>query len=548
MVKRGLTRAYLWEERVPLLIILGFFFLSCFLVAPLRNVPIIDDWTYAWSVEHLLKTGRLAVLDWSAHYPIFQVLWSSPWALLFGFSFGVLRLSTVAVAALGCIAFYLTLRELDLSREYSLLGALLLATNPVFFPLSFSFMTDIPFLSMVNFAVLCYVAGVKREQPAWLWVGGIFAVAAFLSRQIGLFIPMALLPCVLSRKEGWRKWLKQVLPIAASFLVIVLLWLLIRKSLGQTSVMESKFIGLRYFFRVKPLDYLDFNFNMLLQIAFAIFPLLVAGVSFKPKWWPVALAVLVVVIAVVIRLYVGNIPSPLHDGGTWSFDELASGRGLIQGKLAVQGPAHRFGWPARILMLISLAVLFGSAGRWLFETRGRTSRAVKVMIASGLLQLIPINILWLYYDRYYVVLMPWLIYLGLKLTLRTGFSRVVAWSSVAVLAFVSISGTWDVLRFNGACLEAVDYLHSTGVPIAEIDAGYPLTGWLQYAHPENLPPGSDPAVDAPWVTSAKELPYVISNTPLPEHDIIKEISWRGSIWAVTNRVYILHKQGHSPGR
>src|SRR6185295_621998 len=98
------------------------FLLSCLLVAPLRNVPIIDDWTYAWSVENLLKTGRLVVLDWSAHYPIFQVLWSSPWALLFGCSFGVLRLTTVALAVVGCMALYLTWRELDFDRERSLLG------------------------------------------------------------------------------------------------------------------------------------------------------------------------------------------------------------------------------------------------------------------------------------------------------------------------------------------------------------------------------------------------------------------------------------------
>ena len=40
--------------------------------------PVIDDWTYAWSVEHLLATGRLQVLDWSIHYPLAQILWAAP--------------------------------------------------------------------------------------------------------------------------------------------------------------------------------------------------------------------------------------------------------------------------------------------------------------------------------------------------------------------------------------------------------------------------------------------------------------------------------------
>src|SRR5262245_31922451 len=99
--------AYFWEERFPLLIIFGFFAFSCLLVSPLRDVPIVDDWTYAWSVEQLLKTGRLAVLDWSAHYPIFQVLWGVLFSALFGFSFGILRLSTVLLAIFGCAALYL---------------------------------------------------------------------------------------------------------------------------------------------------------------------------------------------------------------------------------------------------------------------------------------------------------------------------------------------------------------------------------------------------------------------------------------------------------
>ena len=91
----------MWQERISLLAILGFFVLACLLTSPLRNVPINDDWTYAWSVEHLLQTGRLAVLNWSAHYPILQALWGGLFSFVFGFSFGVLRLSTVLMAVCG---------------------------------------------------------------------------------------------------------------------------------------------------------------------------------------------------------------------------------------------------------------------------------------------------------------------------------------------------------------------------------------------------------------------------------------------------------------
>src|SRR3954466_2477347 len=83
------------------------FAVSWFLVGGGANVPVIDDWVYAWSVEDLLKTGRLHVLPISAIYPIAQVLWGTLFARLFGFSFAVLRLSTVTASIAGCFAIYL---------------------------------------------------------------------------------------------------------------------------------------------------------------------------------------------------------------------------------------------------------------------------------------------------------------------------------------------------------------------------------------------------------------------------------------------------------
>src|SRR3712207_7580105 len=45
-----------------------------------------DDWTYAWSVEYFLRTDELRMLEWSAHYPLAQILWGALFSRLFGFS------------------------------------------------------------------------------------------------------------------------------------------------------------------------------------------------------------------------------------------------------------------------------------------------------------------------------------------------------------------------------------------------------------------------------------------------------------------------------
>src|ERR1044072_3704921 len=125
------------------------------------DVPLHDDWTYAWSVEHFLKTGELQVLDWSIHYPFAQILWGALFCLPFGFSFSALRVSTVVLAWLGALALYGTLRELGRARSESLIATLILIASPVFFVLSFSFMTDVPFVSVSNIAFFFIVRGLS---------------------------------------------------------------------------------------------------------------------------------------------------------------------------------------------------------------------------------------------------------------------------------------------------------------------------------------------------------------------------------------------------
>src|SRR5262245_2343204 len=141
----------------------GVFAVGWALVAPWSDVPVVDDYAYAWSVEHLLRTGRIVINDRSSIYPIVQIVWGALFARVFGFSFGALRLSTVLVSIAGCWAIYLTLRELAFDVTVSLLGAVTVALYPTWFVLSFTFMTDVPFVSLSAIALYFYVSGVRRD-------------------------------------------------------------------------------------------------------------------------------------------------------------------------------------------------------------------------------------------------------------------------------------------------------------------------------------------------------------------------------------------------
>src|SRR5262245_29602065 len=227
-----------WERRdlLAFAIIAAPFVIGWLLVSPWQNVPVIDDWVYAWSVEHLIKTRQLRVVDWSAIYPVTQILWGALFARILGFSFGALRLSTVVAAVAGCWALYLTFRELAIPFSSSVLGALSVALHPVYFALAFSFMTDVPFVSAASIALFFYVSALQRQSVRRLWWGSAAAVAAFLIRPIVIVIPLAALSGAVwtSRRAAASvfAWRRSSGPIVTGIVVMILLWVAIPYALG----------------------------------------------------------------------------------------------------------------------------------------------------------------------------------------------------------------------------------------------------------------------------------------------------------------------------
>ena len=97
------------------------------------------------------------------------------------------------LAWIGALALYGTLRELGRTRSESLIATVVLVANPVFFVLSFSFMTDVPFLSFANIAFFFIARGLSRRSSLEICVGCIFAAFALFIRQIAIAIPASLL-------------------------------------------------------------------------------------------------------------------------------------------------------------------------------------------------------------------------------------------------------------------------------------------------------------------------------------------------------------------
>ena len=367
-------------------------------------MPVVDDWAYAWSVEHLLQTGHLLVLVRSSCYPIVQILWGALFARVAGFSFGALRLSTVVLAIVGCWAIYLTLRELAVSVRVSLLAAWTIALSPVFFVLAFTYMTDVPFLSLSSIGLFFYVSGFRRDRPARLWWGTFFLVLAFLIRQIGVLLPLAAFAAVDRRAFSWQAVRRYWLPPAVGCAAIAVLWFALPIVFGRLAVIDDRVDNLRWLMSIGLLGYASWNIDILWTVAFPLAPLLLCQFT-RPRR---ALAILGVSVAVLaaMKVLAIEIPTPLRDGQTWSLQSLLLSTNLIGGQLP---PAPWWVHVAPVLkvlgtifvvsLLAGLAALLRGAVDW---------QPTRVLLAAGVLQLAIINVAWLYYDRYYLVLAPML--------------------------------------------------------------------------------------------------------------------------------------------
>ena len=154
-------------------------------VNPLRETEVDDDFAYALTVRHLLDTGQYRLNDWLTANMPFQAYWGALFARLGGYSHSNLRLSTLVLWAFALVAFYFLCREHGLDRQQAGLLVLGLFSSPLAFKMSFSFMTDVPYLSCLIIALCLYTRGLRMRRYDLMFVASLAASAAILTRQFG---------------------------------------------------------------------------------------------------------------------------------------------------------------------------------------------------------------------------------------------------------------------------------------------------------------------------------------------------------------------------
>ena len=105
-------------------------------------------------VLNLLKRGALELSNWGAPNLFSHVIWGSLFAKIFGFSFTVLRFSTLCLGLVSILSFYEIFRELKLPPRMGVHAALVLAGSPLFLLLSNTYMSDVSYCAFGLLACL----------------------------------------------------------------------------------------------------------------------------------------------------------------------------------------------------------------------------------------------------------------------------------------------------------------------------------------------------------------------------------------------------------
>lgn len=142
------------------------------LTHPVAEIGMNDDWSYISLARHLAETGHISYNGWASPILGVQLIVGALFIKLFGFSFTVTRVP-VFLLGIACAALLQrTLVRAGLRDRNATFGTLCIVMSPLFLPLVFSFMTDVPALFFIVLCLYCCLRALQAEsiRSALFWL------------------------------------------------------------------------------------------------------------------------------------------------------------------------------------------------------------------------------------------------------------------------------------------------------------------------------------------------------------------------------------------
>jgi hypothetical protein len=202
------------------LILSAIFIFAELIVNPIGDFPLNDDWSYGKSV-HYLEQGDYTIGSFGAMSLFTHLMWGALFVKIFGFSFTVLRISTLVSALAGLYFLNKLVTEVTSNKFLGFLFCLTLLFNPLYFNLANTYMTDVNFNTLL--IICCFFAFrfFKTGRRSYLFPFFIVSALLILIRQFGIVMPVAFtLGCLLLKEN---KWTTVLYSLVGSVLVYMIL-------------------------------------------------------------------------------------------------------------------------------------------------------------------------------------------------------------------------------------------------------------------------------------------------------------------------------------
>ncbi len=540
----------------PIVAVLTLFALAALIVPTMTPIATTDDWGYSRSTEILYHSGELKVFPVVAATAIFHVVWAWLFALVFGMSLGIVRVSTVVMVALGGLALYGIGRRLGAGHGLSALGAAAYLFNPLGFFLAYTFMTDPHFTALMLGATYFYVRGLAPERGSDLAtvVGSAIAAAAFLTRQQGVLIPLAVGAYLLFGRRlridlasVWRLLRVGGIPMLA--LLGYYIWL---REVNDVPAVQTSFLnqvkhtGLsRSWFLVRRLTFYELVYMGLFALPVVAAALVAgrrlarslpsSGVLLLCAWE--AIVVGGIAIYGVTGRWMPYIPQFLGPGGPGTVDVRGSRPALITTDFRI--------WATVICGAASvvLAVVLARGAR---QPAGKERAGAGVVLAIALGQVVGVIPPSFHYqswagslDRYLLPLLPLSIVLAVWAVRDARIFQPLGWLITGVFAVVSVVGARDYLVYMDTVWSMAHQAVEEGVPIDRLDAGSGWDGYhlyeLSLAHP-TAPRTKNGAWWTSFYAPITDSAYVVSGKPIPGYYVVRRRPY--SYWLEADEVYL----------
>lgn len=492
--------------------------------------PLNDDWSYTHNVYDLAVNGKISFSDWPAMTLIGHTFYGALFCKIFGFSFTILRLSTLIAAWLTMISSYFLFCRLSSNSNIAFFTSFLLAFNPIFFCLSFTFMTDVHFLCLSVLSLLFYVRHIQKPKTSDFVMATFFAVWATLIRQVGLILPVIyFVNFIYSHKWSVSSLFKAAVPlfIVAATMLVYSIWR------GTYYGFPPQYGSLSRLFSnlLNPVFYYKLTYRPGIVIAFVglfCLPVFLLQIPFLWRRQTKRNKALSLILTLFLWFLLNDSWHYLPHGNIfYNF-------GL--GPLLLKDSVEKINMPVvlsadgvlilRILFSVGAASLFIFMFLKFLPSKKNIHHHVGLKLGAALTVagfFFYLMLDFAFFDRYFLFLLPFLSFLFLP-DETISYSKIILFPSLIILLILSgfsVLATRDYLEWNRARWKALDYLTAEkNIPHNRIDGGFEFNAWHKTA-PKDYDPNRKKV--SWWFVDRDD--YIIANGLLPDKEVYYSVSY-----------------------